>query len=53
MYRVGVAAIILNKSNQILTVNLVSFDEIYYAIPGGGLENGESLKDALLREIKE
>jgi len=53
MYRKGVSALIVNKKNEFLIVNLVSFEEKYYAIPGGGLDNGETLEEAIYREIKE
>jgi len=53
MYRKGVSAIILNNKNEILIVNLQSFEEKYFAIPGGGLDKGETLKQAVFREISE
>lgn len=53
MYRKGVSALILDNQNQILLVNLTSFDDHFYAIPGGGLEAGEAPEAAVIREIKE
>lgn len=53
MYRKGVSAFILNQHNELLLVNLISFEEKYFAIPGGGVEEGESLEDAVYREIQE
>jgi putative (di)nucleoside polyphosphate hydrolase len=53
MYRKGISVLIVNTKNEFLLVNLVSFEERYYAIPGGGIEIGETLKDAAYREIKE
>lgn len=53
MYRKGVSALIMNQKGEFLLVNLKSFKEIYHAIPGGGLEENETLKDAVYREIKE
>jgi putative (di)nucleoside polyphosphate hydrolase len=53
MYRKGVSALIVNTKNEFLLVNLISFEEKYYAIPGGGVEKGESLENAIYREIKE
>ncbi len=53
MYRIGVSALIKNNKDEFLLVNLHSFEEKYFAIPGGGLDEGESLEDALYREIKE
>lgn len=53
MYRKGVSAIIINKKNEFLLVNLKSFEDKYFAIPGGGVEQEETLKDAVYRETKE
>ncbi|MEX2563831.1 MAG: NUDIX domain-containing protein [Candidatus Paceibacterota bacterium] len=53
MYRKGVSAIIVNQENEFLLVNLESFEEKYFAIPGGGVEQEEELKDAVYREIEE
>ncbi|MEI6352507.1 MAG: NUDIX domain-containing protein [Candidatus Nomurabacteria bacterium] len=53
MYRKGVAAIIINKNQEFLLINLISFEEKYFAIPGGGSEDNESLEETVYREIKE
>ncbi len=53
MLRKGVSALIINTKNEFLLVNLVSFEEKYFAIPGGGVELGETLEDAVYREIRE
>ena len=53
MYRKGVSALIINSKNEFLIVNLDSFEERYFAIPGGGLDEGETLEDAAYREIQE
>lgn len=53
MYRKGVSALIKNNKEEFLLVNLHSFEEKYFAIPGGGLDEGEALEDAVYREIKE
>ncbi len=53
MYRKGISAIIINQKNEFLLVNLRSFEEKYFAIPGGGVEQGEELKDAVYRELDE
>lgn len=53
MYRKGVSALIINKDHQFLLVNLTSFEEKYYVIPGGGIEEGENLEEAVYREIEE
>ena len=53
MFRKGVSALIINKKQEFLLVNLESFEPQFFAIPGGGLEGGESLEDAAYREIEE
>ncbi len=53
MYRKGVSALIINKNNEFLLVNLNSFEERFFAIPGGGIEDGENLEEAVYREIME
>ncbi len=53
MYRKGVSALIINPKGKFLIVNLNSFEEQFYAIPGGGVEEGESLEEAAYREVKE
>jgi putative (di)nucleoside polyphosphate hydrolase len=52
-YRKGVSALILNKNNEVLIVNLISFESHFFAIPGGGVETGETPEDAVYREIQE
>jgi len=53
MFRKGVSAIVINKKNEFLLVNLESFEDKYFAIPGGGVEQEETLKDAMYRELNE
>lgn len=53
MYRKGISALIVNTKNEFLLVNLVSFEDRFFAIPGGGVEKNETLEDAAYREIKE
>lgn len=53
MYRKGVSALIFNKKDQLLLVNLDSFNEKYFSVPGGGLEEGETLEQAVYREVAE
>ncbi|HKR81993.1 MAG TPA: NUDIX hydrolase [Candidatus Saccharimonadales bacterium] len=51
LYRVAVRALIVTD-NKLLAVKEVDSDD-WWAIPGGGVDYGESLKDCLFREIKE
>ncbi len=53
MYRKGVSALIVNKQDEFLLVNLLSFEERFFAIPGGGIDEGESFEDTAYREIHE
>ncbi len=53
MYRKGVSALIVNSDNEFLLVNLESFENRYFSIPGGGVEEGETLESAVYREIYE
>lgn len=52
-YRKGVSALIINKNNEVLIVNLQSFATHFFAIPGGGVDTDEELIDAAYREINE
>lgn len=47
----GARAIVLNKEGNILLVKHTYQDHWY--IPGGGVDKGETVKDALIRELKE
>jgi len=51
--RVRVAAVILNKKNEMLLVNHVKNGRSYWLFPGGGVEYGESLSEAIRRELSE
>lgn len=53
MYRKGVSALIINSNQEFLLVTLKSFEDKYFAIPGGGIEEGENTEDAVYREIQE
>jgi GrpB-like predicted nucleotidyltransferase (UPF0157 family)/8-oxo-dGTP pyrophosphatase MutT (NUDIX family) len=53
MHRKGASALIVNKKSEFLLVNLESFEDKYFAIPGGGVEKEETLKDAVYRELNE
>jgi 8-oxo-dGTP diphosphatase len=47
------AAVIIIKDNRILLMKRKKDKEIYYTIPGGTLDKGESLEKTAVREIKE
>ena len=53
MFRQGVSALIANSRNEFLVVNLVSFEPRFFAVPGGGMEPGETRKEAVYRELEE
>lgn len=50
--RVRVAGVII-KDDKILLMGRVKNGREYFVFPGGAVEEGETLKDALAREIKE
>jgi ADP-ribose pyrophosphatase YjhB (NUDIX family) len=50
--RVRVAAIVL-RGDEILLVRHEKDGKVYYLLPGGGVDFGESLSDALAREVRE
>lgn len=47
-----VRAIIIRNGNIIL-IKRTKKDEVYFVFPGGGVEEGETDREALIREIKE
>lgn len=50
--RIGVAALIINEKGEILIAKTPKLKNCW-TIPGGHLEFGEKLEDALLREVRE
>jgi 8-oxo-dGTP diphosphatase len=47
-----VRAIII-KENKILIIKRTKSDDVYFVIPGGGVEIGENIETAIKRECKE
>lgn len=52
MSRKIVRAIVI-KDNKIAVIKRIKKDRTYYVFPGGGVEEGETFKEAIIREIKE
>jgi 8-oxo-dGTP pyrophosphatase MutT (NUDIX family) len=51
MSTLGARAIIINHKNQVLLVKHTY--QSHWYIPGGGVKKGESIKAAIIRELKE
>ncbi len=51
--RIRVAGILTNSKNEILLVNHQKHGKSYWLLPGGGVEHGETLDQALKREFEE
>ena len=55
--RIVTRAIILNEKNEVYLINVERDDDFgnasYLETPGGGVKDGEKLREALLREIEE
>ncbi|WP_068058177.1 NUDIX hydrolase [Nocardia xishanensis] len=49
--KVAVSAVVLDARGRILMIHRT--DNNLYSIPGGGLEAGETVTDAVVREVKE
>ncbi|WP_440903751.1 NUDIX domain-containing protein [Catenovulum sp. SX2] len=48
-----VSLIIVNPENEILLIKRRKDNRVYWVFPGGGVEDGESLADAAIRETLE
>lgn len=51
-HRVGAKAIIV-EADQILLIEYQDANGLHYNLPGGGVDEGESIREALAREVKE
>ena len=47
------AAVLIIKNNQLAVIKRIRQNKIYYAIPGGGLNEAEYTRDAAIREALE
>ena len=52
MKRIRAVGIIVNNG-KVLLMHRVKHDKEYYVFPGGGVEEGETVEQALLREVNE
>lgn len=50
---VGCWAMIINDKNQVLLIKNNKFSRNHWECPGGKIEVGETIKDTILREVKE
>lgn len=50
-YRKAVRAVVFDNENKVAILNVKKYN--YYKLPGGGIENGESMEEALKRECLE
>jgi len=44
---------VIIKDDKILLMRRIKNGQEYYVFPGGGMENGETIETAIIREIKE
>lgn len=52
MKRIRAVAIIVND-DKILVIHRINNGKEYFVFPGGGVENGETVEQAVLREVQE
>ena len=52
-YRKSVLGIIIDNENNFLLVQLNTYKENEWNFPGGGIEEGETKEQAIIRELKE
>lgn len=51
LFRVSLKAVIFNQNGEVIVVKETGRD--WWDIPGGGIDHGESIKEALARELRE
>ena len=51
--RIGRCSAVIIRGGRILLIRRIKPGEDYYVFPGGGVEEGESFEEAMIREIKE
>ena len=51
--RKSARAILITKENKLLLMKRTKPDEVYYVTIGGGIDEGETAEQALIRELKE
>ncbi|HTH92933.1 MAG TPA: NUDIX domain-containing protein [Candidatus Paceibacterota bacterium] len=51
--RKAVRAIVIDQEDNLGLIHITNSDRQYYELPGGGVEEGESLEQACIRECKE
>ncbi len=47
------ARVILVKNNKVALIKRVKEGQVYYVVPGGGVEGGETLEECIIREAME
>ena len=52
-YRKKSSALIFNSDSKLLLVQLISYSETQWNVPGGGIEEGETPAEAVMRELLE
>ena len=52
-FMVGVAGVVLNARDEVLLAHHVYRDHIAWGLPGGAMQHGEGLEEAVYREILE
>lgn len=51
LYRLSIKGVVINKNHEVLVVKEAGRD--YWDLPGGGMDHGETIKEAIARELNE